>query len=625
MGTRLDRRQAWALGAVGAGLSLVATLVTVGGSTSEHAWLEGLARGAMVSVPIAAGVYAWRSPPFERFGRWLTLAGLGAFAATLAESRDPFVYSTARVVGWVLAVWIIYLVLAFPSGSLRGRIDRALVTAGTLLVLGLYLLPVLVAEGYPAPSPWTSCHGDCPENAFMLVGSEPALIDDVVRPLRELMTIALFAAVAVRVGQRIREGSRITWRAHAAVLVVACVWSIGYAVAILGSRRWPEAGVVEASAWLMALGVPALAGAFFVGVVRWRLFIARATQRLATSMRAHPGPEDVRAALADAFEDPSLEIIYWLGDEYGGWADAAGQPIQVPAAGSGRCLTQVKDAGRPVAAILHDCALRNDHAFIDSAASYAVMSLDNHRLSAEAASLLREVGKSRARIQKSADDERRRIERDLHDGGQQRLVALRVKLAMAAEKLDGGAGADLLTRLGSEVDVAIDEIRTLARGIYPSPLADWGLVEALRSAALEAALPTSVLAAGVRSRYPREIESAAYFGCLEALQNALKHARGATAVVIEVSDEGGRVRVEVRHDGDGFDPGASSAGVGFARMRDRFAAVGGEVAIMSSSGRGTRVIGTIPFEGAVDGRPEGLRTRTEPFSASWLASRIARR
>jgi signal transduction histidine kinase len=229
------------------------------------------------------------------------------------------------------------------------------------------------------------------------------------------------------------------------------------------------------------------------------------------------------------------------------------------------------------------------------------MALDNHRLSAQTASLVREVRESRARIQSSADDERRRIEHDLHDGAQQRLVALRIKLELATERAreQGGGTADLLRGLGTEVEDALDEVRSLARGIYPAPLADRGLVEALRAAALRSVLPTTVLAAGVH-RYPREIESAAYFCCLEAMQNAAKHAHDAAALVVELSDTGGDLRFEVRDDGAGFDPLTVTGGVGFTSMRDRVAAVGGEVTIHSRPGHGTRVSAKIPLDGIAE-------------------------
>jgi signal transduction histidine kinase len=248
------------------------------------------------------------------------------------------------------------------------------------------------------------------------------------------------------------------------------------------------------------------------------------------------------------------------------------------------------------------------------------MTFDNHRLNTEAAALLGEVQESRARIQASADEERRRIERNLHDGAQQRLVALRIKLELAAERLEAsdGGSAELLRQLGTEIDHALDEVRSLARGIYPSPLSDRGLAEALRSAALQATLPTTVLASVTRTRYPREIESAAYFCCLEALQNAAKHARGATAVVIELSDDG-VLRFEVRDDGDGFDTDAADPGVGLVSMRDRLAAVHGDLTIVSARGRGTRIIGRVPLaprggSPALDARSSRPGRRTSGLS-----------
>jgi signal transduction histidine kinase len=199
---------------------------------------------------------------------------------------------------------------------------------------------------------------------------------------------------------------------------------------------------------------------------------------------------------------------------------------------------------------------------------------------------------------RGADEQRGRIERDLHDGAQQRLVALRIELDLVAERIDAenGGDAERIRRLATEVDAALDELRSLARGIYPAALADRGLVDALRSVGRRAPLPTTVRAAGVSTRYPREIESAAYFSCLEALQNAVKHARGATAVVIELSHDS-FLRLEVRDDGPGFDPAAALPGVGLTSMRDRLDAVGGELAVVSAPGHGTRVIGRIPLRG----------------------------
>ena len=573
-------------------------VLTASGSSSEYAWLEAIARMLTVAAPIAVGLFALQRPPFERFGGLLVAAGSLWFLTTLANADDATLYSIGRVSQWLFEPLLIYLLLAFPIGRLDDRLDRALVWSSVVLVLTLYLPTALLVEHYPVPAAVMSCDASCPGNAFMVSRSEPAVIDDVVRPLREMLTIVLFVAVAVRVAQRIRGATRLTRRARSPVLAVACFRCAAFSALLVGRRVAPESQVLEVSVWLLTLTVPLTAFAFLAGLWRWWMFIARSTQRLATKLRTHPTPEDLRLALADAFDDPSLSIVYWLGNGDGHWGDAHGHPLEPPSAEPGRAVTRIVDGEHPVAAIVHDAALEDDRAFIDTATSYALMTLDNQRLSAQTSSLLRVVRESRARIQAAADDERRRIERDLHDGAQQRLVALRIKLELAAERTSTGHGggaeeAAALRRLGGDVEEALEEVRSLARGIYPAPLADRGLVEGLRAAALRNPLPTTVLAAGVR-RHPREIESALYFCCLEALQNTAKHAHGATAVVIELRDNAS-LRLEVRDDGAGFDPDAVAGGVGFTSMRDRMAAVSGELAITSSPGRGTRVTATIPL------------------------------
>jgi signal transduction histidine kinase len=591
-------------------MCVVTATVTISGSTSEYAELEAIARVLIVAAPMSVGLIALGRPPFERFGALLVASGPVLFLAMLANSEDATVYSVGRIFTWVVEPFLVYLMLAFPTGRLEGRVDRVLFSAITLVALLLFLPTALVVESFPVPAPWMTCDAGCPGNAFMLTSSEPGLVEDVVRPLREFLLVAIAAAVAVRLAQRISGAKPLTRRVLAPVLAVACFRIAAFGAALLGRRVAPESDIVEVSAWLLAIVVPLTAIAFLVGLVRWWVFIAGAGQELAVRLRGHPSPEDLRGALADAFDDPSLEIIYWIGNGDGHWGDADGHRIPHAPPPPDRCLTEIRDGPDLIAGIVHDSALGQDRSFVDTATSYALMTLDNHRLSAQASSLVREVRESRARIQAAADAERRRIERDLHDGAQQRLVALRIKLELAAERTgDGhGEGAAVLRGLGTEVEEALEEVRSLARGIYPPSLADRGLVEGLRAAAMRSPLPTTVLAAGVQ-RYSREIESAAYFCCLEALQNIAKHAQGASAAVIELSDNGS-LRVEVRDDGAGFDPVTVDSGVGLLSMRDRLDAVGGDLAITSSPGRGTRVAARIPL-GAEPAEP--LRS---PGSAS---------
>lgn len=591
---RIGRLPVQVVALAGVCACVTAAIVTASGSASKHAVLELLARVLMVGAPIAVGLFAHARPGSRRFGAVLILVGFGWLLATLSASSDDLPYSIGRVSTWLFEAALVYVLLAFPSGRLPATADRALAAAAVLLFASLYLPSALLAERYPLPAPPAACGNICPDNALVLVQNEPAWLEVVIRPLREVLQLALFAGVTLRLAHRVRGATLLARRLLAPGLVVAILLLATLAVGLLGRRLAPESRIVEGSLWLMALAVPIVTGAFLWGVARWRLFIATALHRLTVRLHAHPEPEELRVSLASAFDDPSLELVSWV-DGQGRWVDAAGRPVSPPPPNAERALTEVCDGERRVAGIVHDAALRYEHAFTDAATAYALVALDNHRLTAQTAALVREVQESRKRIQASADDERRRIEQDLHDGAQQRLVALRVRLQLAAESTGDGNRhyPELLRRLGSELDEALDEVRSLARGVYPAPLTDRGLAEALRSAALRAALPTTVLAGGIR-RYPRQVETAAYFCCLEALQNAAKHARGATGVVVELSDNGA-LHFEVRDDGAGYDSERVAAGMGFSGMRDRLAAVGGELAVHSKPGRGTRVNALIPL------------------------------
>jgi signal transduction histidine kinase len=228
-----------------------------------------------------------------------------------------------------------------------------------------------------------------------------------------------------------------------------------------------------------------------------------------------------------------------------------------------------------------------------AAAAYAVIVLENRRLVDRLHASVDDLWASRARIAAVADDARRRIERDLHDGAQQRLVALRLRLARESERLQAGSpqAAAVLDELGLETEETIDEVRALAHGIYPSLLAERGLPDALRAAALAAPISTSLATDGV-GRYSPEVESTVYFACLEALQNAAKHAHAEHVAITLVAGE--RLRFEIADDGEGFENGALTNGAGLTNLRDRVSAIGGELQIESSRGGGTRVSGSLP-------------------------------
>jgi signal transduction histidine kinase len=217
-------------------------------------------------------------------------------------------------------------------------------------------------------------------------------------------------------------------------------------------------------------------------------------------------------------------------------------------------------------------------------------SLDEVRRQAEA------LQASRARIVAAADAERRRIERNLHDGAQQHLVALAVKVRLARQlgERDPVKANTVLEELGGDLEDALQELRDLAHGIYPPLLADKGLAEALASAARRTVLPTEVRATGL-GRYPPEVEAAVYFCCLEALQNAGKHAGEGARATVRVWEEAGGLLFEVADDGVGFDIRRTGVSGGFTNMNDRVGAIGGSLRVESAPGRGTKVAGAIPL------------------------------
>jgi signal transduction histidine kinase len=198
----------------------------------------------------------------------------------------------------------------------------------------------------------------------------------------------------------------------------------------------------------------------------------------------------------------------------------------------------------------------------------------------------------------AGDAERERIEQDLHDGAQQQLMALRVRLGLAADDFGERGEAEasaVLQGFGDDVERVIDEVRDLARGIYPALLRSNGLSAALVAACSHAAGPVAVHARGVRRCRP-EVEIAVYFSCLAALHNAGKHA-GPVPVSVDLSDAGDALHFRICDSGTGFDPAKTQVGAGIANMRERIAAVGGTLAIDSAPARGTRVQGTVPDPG----------------------------
>jgi signal transduction histidine kinase len=559
---------------------------------------NALVRASIVAVPMAAGLYATRLPGRIRFGRLLYATGVLAFVTTLAESGDSDLYTIGRMAGWTLEGALACLILAYPSGRLATRVDRRLVLA-MAGVIGLLTLPAaLVTRDFPLPSPWTSCAaGDgCPPNALFALTHQPGFVHPGLHVLSATCLFAVMIAIVMRLEQRTRAAPPSARPALLPVLGVGIALATLIGVAVVSRELQDDAPTVAAVDWALTLATPAISLAFLAGLLHQRLWSARALRCLARDLPTLPDAAGVRRALADALGDPSAQLAFPVRGRPDCWVDEAGHDVAIPPAEAGRVVHLVGDDGAISALVVHDVDHPMEPQQCDAAARLATVALDNQRLTARARTADREVRRSRARIAASADAERRRIERDLHDGAQQRLVALRIELGLLEDLADRDPGRlpARLRELERNAEEALDELRALAHGVCPPLLTDRGIANALEAAAHRSTTPVAVGAHGV-GRYPPEVETAVYFVALEALQNIDKHALRAAHASVDLDGRGGReLRFVVHDDGPGAEQAVIDAGAGVLNMRDRILAVGGRLEITSRPGRGTTVRGTVP-------------------------------
>jgi signal transduction histidine kinase len=346
-------------------------------------------------------------------------------------------------------------------------------------------------------------------------------------------------------------------------------WSLG-----------PGLGVV-----LLVLALPA---AVLVVATFDALYVVLCTIGRALLVPRAAGGGPVREMLAESLGDRSVNIAYWLPDREV-FVDESGRPVELPAPGSGRAWTAVERDGRRVAAIVHDAALDTSSELVQAAAAASSLAIDNERLKADLRARVAELRVSRQRIVEAADDARRRIERDLHDGAQQQLLALALELRVLRSRVNGDA-LELVDGLARRLDVALGELRELARGIHPALLTQSGLAPAIGSLAERTPIPVQVEVA-IEGRLPAPIESAAYFVVAEALTNVARYAH-ASQTTIGIRHQGAELVVVVVDDGVGGVDVA--AGSGLRGLQDRLAAVDGTLRIDSPRDQGTRLEARIP-------------------------------
>jgi signal transduction histidine kinase len=560
----------WAVGLAAGAAVLV--LVLSDPELAGHRVAEVLSVLAAWSF-LASGLIALRRRPGSLPGVLMVVAGAMWLTGGLMLFSDwPVVFTAGIVLNDAWAVPFVALLVSLPAGRLRTRRDLLFVAPFAVAVIPLEIAWLLFLETGP------------PGNA-LLVSNDPGVADAIDTAQLTLLTGGALALVAVLVG-RFRAASAPLRRSLTPILAGALVLLL--VPARLSVEKITDSTAPEALTIATVLAFIAVPIAVLADMLRARLARA-AVGELVLALRSDPAPGALRDALARALGDPSLVVAPWL-PEFETYADLDGKPLTLPA-DLRRVTTLVDRNGTPVAALVHDPSLSDEPELLDAVGATAAIAVENARLEAELLARVDELRATGTRILEAAQGERRRLERDLHDGAQQRLVALNLELSMLESRLrDDPETRSAVAQARGELAQSLGELRELARGLHPAVLTGYGLPVALDSLAARAPVPVRVDVA-LDGRLPEPVEVAAYFLVSEALTNVAKYAHASTASV-EVSQANGGVVVEIADDGIG---GATmGGGSGLRGLADRVEALGGRLRVDSPAGEGTRMRAEIP-------------------------------
>ena len=558
---------------------------------------QGVAQAVVtIAVPwtfLVTGLVAWWRRPASRLGVLMTLLAFALLLRKFQYSDLSLPFTVGFLVRDLPWAMLGHVVLSYPTGRLTSRLERTLAPIVYAVVVALPAAALMVYD--PRRFPGTAVPECDPAQAvsarsLLLVRGD----GEAFERLQRIENLAVYGGLSVLfiflIVRAVAGTSAPRRRMLAPLLLVGLLAATrGITEAVWGSQDGPDL-TEELLFWSAAAVELALPIALLVGVLQARLARAHVADLVLELERA--APSGVRDALARALGDPTLEVAFWLPNR-GAYVNAAGEPVALPEDGPRRAVTPLDCDGEPVAALVHDPALRAEPDLVEASCAAARLALENARLNAEVRAQLAAVQESRARIVAAGDAERRRIERDLHDGAQQRLVALALALRVVQRKLGSDADPEVervLAQAVDELEHAVTELRELARGVHPAILTEEGLAAALESLASRSPVPVTV-DAEVEERLAPELEATAYFVACEALANAVKHANAST-VAIDASRVDGRLVIAVTDDGVG---GADvDAGTGLRGLCDRVQAHGGRLRIESAPGRGTRIVGELP-------------------------------
>jgi signal transduction histidine kinase len=562
----------WALGVA----AVAACVVTAGLASVNKELYQPALRVLLVwwvTLPyIFAGIVAWRRRPDSFFGPLMILAGFITQLSILQWTSQPLLNTVGQLCDLLVAAVWLHVFLAYPTGRVAGRAEQVVVIIGYVAAVGLQVV-ILMLGGF--------------NDLHVLTVVKRQTAAEAVQNV-QLLTLSALALIGVGLLWW-RWRSLPQWQRRRPAQIVINCFSLSLvmlaALMLAGAFQLPGFEIIRLATFAVA-GLAPLA--FLAGLLDARLAKAGVGDVL-VQLRADPTP-DLRELLALALRDPTLSLIYWL-PQYGSWADPDGNSTTLPGPDSGRRVTLVKQNGEQIAALVYDATLGEEPELVEAVSAAAGIALENGRLEAELRARLQELHGSRTRVVEAQQHERRRLERNLHDGAQQRLVALALELGMLAEQADSDPATQTrLKRARIEVAESLNELRDLARGLHPAVVSGHGLAVALESlvavAPLEVQLNTDRL-----PRLPESLEVAAYYVVSESLTNAAKHAQ-ASRVTVDVGVADSTLIVEIVDDGIG---GADSErGTGLRGLADRVEALNGNLRVWSAVGKGTRIRAELP-------------------------------
>ena len=564
-----------------------AAAITLTGGVAPQPTLAAAVLVANIVILAVAGLLWRHGRPSSALGTLLLAQVLLIGLSSLAGSPTPRVYLVGIFAGWVAAIGATWLVVAFPGVRPRGAAWTVLGLAGATIVLGE--LPVLFTSSAVHSLPAVGrCVANCPANAARIVDAPGVAtafrhVEAVLQALWGTAFLVYMALQFMRSGNPRRRVLAPLYLATAPFVVLFAV--NGFVSEVAGYRNMGLSTALASARIAAPLGF--IAALLFAGA-----YAGAALSYMTGHLVGQPSLATVEQLVRRVLDDAQARLAFWS-PRNGRFVDRHGRPVPLDPSDRGRSWRSFPDGGEPVLAIVHDSVLGEDTELVEAVGAAAMLAVENRRLQQHLVDSVQALRASQQRLVTASSSERRKIERDLHDGLQQTLVALRIHLELAHGLAEEGSGLSRrLASLSAGFDDALEELRALAHGIYPPLLSEEGLAAALREAARRSTVPLSIGVEDV-GRLSEECETAVYYCCLEALQNVAKHAGEEAVAELRLWKDGRAVCFAVVDDGVGFIPNPRRGDVGLTNMADRIGAVGGSLVIRSEPGEGATVEGRV--------------------------------